>query len=285
MEQKYTKVFVTSKDGTVIGYRQMGHGPGIILLHGGANASQHFMKLGTYLSNDFTVYIPDRRGRGLSGTFGKNYEMKREMEDVDAIIKKTDAHNIFGLSSGALIALEAALNLPINKAALYEPPLDTDNTIIQILSFMKRFDKEISEGNVAAATATMVKDFGVQFGLPKIITGMPHPVLELIFKLYLNTERVKGDDVPFNVLIPSFHYDYALVDEEKDKLDKFEFVNAEVLLIGGTESPQFLKNTMKKLYKTLPHVEHLEISGLSHTGPLTTGDPELVANKLKKFFK
>jgi len=60
----------------------MGHGTGIILLYGGANASQHFMKLGTYLSNDFTVYILDKRGRGLSGTLGKNNEMKREMERI-----------------------------------------------------------------------------------------------------------------------------------------------------------------------------------------------------------
>jgi len=56
----------------------MGHGSGIILLYGGANASQHFHE--TYLSNDFTVYILDKRGRGLSGTLGKNNEMKREME-------------------------------------------------------------------------------------------------------------------------------------------------------------------------------------------------------------
>jgi len=37
-KQKYTKGFVTSRDGTRIGYRQMGTGPDIILLHGGAKA-------------------------------------------------------------------------------------------------------------------------------------------------------------------------------------------------------------------------------------------------------
>ncbi len=41
--QTYATSSVTSKDDTVIGYRQLGNGPGIILLHGGANASQHFM--------------------------------------------------------------------------------------------------------------------------------------------------------------------------------------------------------------------------------------------------
>lgn len=32
--QTYTTSSVTSKDGTTVGYRQMGSGPGIILMHG-----------------------------------------------------------------------------------------------------------------------------------------------------------------------------------------------------------------------------------------------------------
>ncbi len=55
-EKEYTKDSVISKDGTTIGYRQMGSGPGLILLHGGINASQHMMKLGTLLSDEYTVH-------------------------------------------------------------------------------------------------------------------------------------------------------------------------------------------------------------------------------------
>ena len=95
-EIEYTKNIVTSKDGTNIGYRQMGSGPGIILLHGGISSSQYFMKLGSALSDEFTVYIPDRRGRGLSGPFGNNYGLQREVEDLEAILKKTGAHYLFG---------------------------------------------------------------------------------------------------------------------------------------------------------------------------------------------
>ena len=85
-KQKYTTDSVISKDGTIIGYRQMGTGPGIILVHGGAKASQTLMKLGTTLSDEFTIYIPDRRGRGLSGPFGDDYGLQREVEDMDATI-------------------------------------------------------------------------------------------------------------------------------------------------------------------------------------------------------
>ena len=49
---------------------------------------QHFMTLGRELANNFTVYIPDHRGSGLSGPFGEDYSMQKEFEDIDAIIKK-----------------------------------------------------------------------------------------------------------------------------------------------------------------------------------------------------
>lgn len=64
---------VRSADGTTIGYRCGGSGPGLILVHGGMLASQHFTKLAAALSSDYTVHVPDRRGRGLSGPHGDDY--------------------------------------------------------------------------------------------------------------------------------------------------------------------------------------------------------------------
>jgi len=73
------------------------------------------MKLGKALSDVFTVYIPDRRGRGLSGPFGDNYNLQREVEDLDALLKKTGAHYLFGPSSGGIIVLETALKATNQK--------------------------------------------------------------------------------------------------------------------------------------------------------------------------
>src|ERR1035438_4734287 len=152
-KQKYTKGSVISKDGTIIGYRQMGSGPGIILLHGGGKSSQTLMRLGTALSDLFTIYIPDRRGRGLSGPFGDNYGLQKEVEDMDSLLKKTGAHFLFGASSGALIILQSSLILgSVNKIALYEPlvyvnkyEMDKFNEINQ------RVDQEISESKLTSA--------------------------------------------------------------------------------------------------------------------------------------
>lgn len=95
----YQKKSVTSKDGTTIGFRQLGHGPGVVILHGGALASQHYMKLGGALADEFTVYIPDRRGRGMSGPYGPHYSIQREDEDLGAIVTDTGAQYVFRSTS------------------------------------------------------------------------------------------------------------------------------------------------------------------------------------------
>ena len=39
--------FVKSADGTVISYKVIGKGPGLVIVHGGFRASQHYIKLAT----------------------------------------------------------------------------------------------------------------------------------------------------------------------------------------------------------------------------------------------
>ena len=253
---------VVSKDGTVIGYRQMGDGPGVILFHGGANASQSYSKLGADLSDAFTVYIPDRRGRGLSGPFGDNYSMRREVEDVDALLTETEAHNVFGLSSGGLIALQAALDLrSIRKAVINEPPLDVDNSIMTMLqSFMPRFDREIGEGKIADATVTLLKDFGALFlpgALQPVVNIAPRSVLAWLSREILrrDAKNVTGDNVPLEALIPTFHFDYQLVVEMQGTLESFEAVPADVLLLGASKSPAFFETYPRRIgrrYSTCP---------------------------------
>src|SRR5690348_4242592 len=65
-QEHYMTSSVTSKDGTTIGYRQLGHGPGVVLLHGAMESAQSHLQLAEALADTYTVYLPDRRGRGLS---------------------------------------------------------------------------------------------------------------------------------------------------------------------------------------------------------------------------
>ncbi|HMA34289.1 MAG TPA: alpha/beta hydrolase, partial [Chloroflexia bacterium] len=66
---RHTTGSVTSPDGTPIGYRQVGHGPGLVILHGAMSGGDHHMQLAAALADAHTVYLPDRRGRGQSGPY------------------------------------------------------------------------------------------------------------------------------------------------------------------------------------------------------------------------
>ena len=117
---------VTSKDGTKIAYEKKGQGPALILVDGALcyRAFGPMQSLAELLAPNFTVYTYDRRGRGESSN-GKPYSLEREVEDLDALVKAAGGSAyVYGISSGACLALEAALRLgmEISKLAMYEPP-------------------------------------------------------------------------------------------------------------------------------------------------------------------
>jgi len=87
----------------------LGKAQGLFWSTGGVKSSQDFMKLADALSTDFTLCVPDRRGRGFSGPQAEPYSVDREVEDMQALVAKTGAKFIFGLSAGALVALRKPL--------------------------------------------------------------------------------------------------------------------------------------------------------------------------------
>jgi pimeloyl-ACP methyl ester carboxylesterase len=276
---------VTSKDGTTIGYRQLGHGPGVVLLHGAMSSAHSHMQLAEALADAFTVYVPDRRGRGLSGPFGDEYSMQTEVDDVDALLSATGAHNVFGVSSGGLICLQAALTLPaIHKAAIYEPPFFVNGALP--LAELTRYDREIAQGQVAAALISGMK--AAQMG-PPIFNAMPRWLLERLTGMAMKSEEKKGSGgyVPMRALAPTLHYDFRLVAEMNEKLESFRAIRAEVLLLGGSKSPAYLKSALDALEKTLPHARRVDFPGLDHAAAVNAdrgGKPESVAQALRGFF-
>src|SRR5258708_2203272 len=119
-----------SKDGTPIAFDRIGNGPPVILVDGalcyrGMGQSGQLAEL---LAPYFTVFTYDRRGRGESGDTAP-YAVEREVEDIAALLSEGGgAACLWGMSSGAALALEAANRLAgIKKLALYEAPLIVDD--------------------------------------------------------------------------------------------------------------------------------------------------------------
>jgi pimeloyl-ACP methyl ester carboxylesterase len=290
VQEPYTISSVTSKDGTTIGYRQLGHGPALVLVQGAMGSAQNFMQLAGLLSDAFTVYIPDRRGRGLSPLpYSQDYSIQKDVEDVDALLAKTGAHSVFGLSSGALICLQAALTLPaIHKAAVYEPALFLKSS--EPTAFVTRFEQELAQGKVAAALVTAMK--GAQMG-PPIMSVMPRFLLESLTNRVMKGEEKEGSGeyLSMRELAPALQYDFEVVVEMSGKLESFRALQTEVLLLGGSKSPAYLEGALDALEQVLPHVARVEFPGLGHGSPWNydeqrnpDGKPEVVAQALRRFF-
>src|SRR5215475_14211805 len=122
---------VRSKDGTEIAYTRVGTGPPVILVDGALchRAMGPNTKLASLLSAHFTVFTYDRRGRGESGDRAP-YGVEREIEDLEAVIEAAGGRvGVYGISSGGVLALEAATRLSsIERLALYELPCVVDDT-------------------------------------------------------------------------------------------------------------------------------------------------------------
>ncbi|MEV4398168.1 alpha/beta hydrolase [Nonomuraea sp. NPDC049607] len=272
---------VLSADGTTIGYRRRGRGPGLILVHGAMQASQHFTKLAAALSTDFTVYVPDRRGRGLSGPHGADFSVMREVEDLQALVTATGASQIFGLSSGALVVLRTALTTPaLDRLALYEPPLSIDGSAP--MDWVPRYDHEVAAGKSASALVTALKGLDAE---PSLFSRIPRFALVPLLAI---GARLQGDgpadEVPVKALIPTQHYDMQVVREMADTITDYATLDARVLLLGGTKSADYLRLALRKLSETLPRARHIDLPGIGHSGPEDDGSPLVVAQALRDFF-
>jgi hypothetical protein len=120
---------VTSRDGTTIAFDRLGGGPPVVLVCGGSTDRMINAPLAQALASRLTVFNYDRRGRGDSGDT-LPYAIEREFEDLAAVIDAAGGEaSVYGTSSGAALAMEAAAEgLAITKLALWEPPyiLDKD---------------------------------------------------------------------------------------------------------------------------------------------------------------
>src|SRR5229473_8283721 len=154
---------VISKDGTPIAFDQSGQGPAIILVAGATATRLAEASLAAALAPHFTVFAYDRRGRGDSGDTAP-YSVEREVEDIEALIKEAGGSAfVFGISSGAALALEAAnRGLAIRQLALYEAPFIVDDSRPPIPNdFLARLDELISSKRRGDAVRLFMKLVGV----------------------------------------------------------------------------------------------------------------------------
>ena len=274
---------VVSADGTTIGYRRIGDGPAVIVVSGAMISSKSHLGLARALASSYTVYLPDRRGRGISGPYGANHCMDREVEDLSALIDHTGARRVFGVSVGALVCLGAARQRPdLTKLALYEPALVTDTSKPGFAT--DRLDRELAAGRMAAALVTGMHEAHLA---PPAVKAIPRFVMERLTALAMKAEERKAgpDDATMRALAPTLRYDFALINEVAGSADLFEDIDTAVLLLGGSKSDAFFSASLEVLERSLPHATRIELPDLDHGGSTDRdGDPDAIAALLDPFF-
>jgi pimeloyl-ACP methyl ester carboxylesterase len=279
--KRFTTGSVISRDGIVIGYRQIGQGPALLLLHGGLNAGQHLMPLAEELSDAFTVYVPDRRGRGLSPYSGEN-TLAKERDDIEALVAHTGGERIFGHSVGGIVTLFVAHACKsIRKVAVYDPPFSTNGSVP--VQWFPRCLHEIQKGKTADALVTALKGMKVA---PPLFRWLPRFGLIPLMKWMsaADSKNVKDGFMSTTDIIPTLKMDIPLILEAENTLSSLARLDTDTLLLCGSKTPGYLKLALGALERTLPHARTMQLRGLDHVGPSSEGDPKRVAVELRRFF-
>jgi pimeloyl-ACP methyl ester carboxylesterase len=253
---------VTSNDGTKIAYDKRGTGPAVILVDG-ALCHRSFGPmpgLSELLAPQFTVYNYDRRGRGDSSDT-QPYALAREIEDIKALIDEAGGSAfVFGTSSGACLALEAAIQLgsKITKLAMYEPPYNSDKAAQQA---WKEYKKELNELLAADRRRDAAALFMKSVGTPDDqIDGMRQSPMWPMFE----------------AVAPTLAYDAAALGEDRSvPVKKAAQVAMPALVMNGTVIP-FMLDTARALANATPHAQHRTLEGQSHDVNLEVLAPVLV---------
>jgi pimeloyl-ACP methyl ester carboxylesterase len=259
---------VHSKDGTPIAFDRSGQGPALILVDGALcyRASGPSKPLAALLTEHFTVFIYDRRGRGDSGDTAP-YAVEREVEDIEALINEAGGSAfVYGVSSGAALALEAANHgLAVRKLALYEPPFIVDDSRPPIpADFLARLKESIAANRRSGAVKLFLKLVGV----PSMFVAMM-PLLPAWSKL-----KAVAHTLPYDITI--------VQDNQRGKplpATRWTAATVPTLVMDGGKSPAWMRHGAKALADVLPNATLRTLDGQTHMVK-----PEALAPVLVEFF-
>jgi pimeloyl-ACP methyl ester carboxylesterase len=260
---------VTSKDGTTIAFDQSGQGPAIILVDGALQYrafDQGMAQLADLLAQHFTVIHYDRRGRGDS-TDTQPYALEREIEDIEALIDEAGGSAfVYGISSGAALAMEAAIKLgdKVKKLAMYEAPYNDDETAQQAWrEYTQQLGKLLEAGRRGDAV-----------GLFMMLVGATAE----------DVEGIRQDPMwpLWEAVAPTLAYDHiaALGEDASVPTERATSVTVPTLVMNGSESFPFMHVTAVALANAIPHAQHRTLEGQTHEV-----SSEALAPVLVEFFK
>jgi pimeloyl-ACP methyl ester carboxylesterase len=256
---------VTSRDGTQIAWTRSGNGPPLVLSPGLTGHHKVWDAMLSTLEPRFSVYTFDRRGRGDSGDADPNtFDIAREADDLLALLEAIgEPAHLFGHSSGAINALEAALRAEqLLTLQLYEPPF--------------RVDREHVPRD-AYARVKALHDAGDREG-----------VVELFLREEIGLTPAQIDEIrPTPAWERRVAIAHIFTREIRGVLDyvfepaRFTTLQTPTLLILGSDSPPQFRPTIEALHSALPNSRIVVMPGQQHNAPAT--GPEQLTGVMLRF--
>ncbi|BCB77801.1 alpha/beta hydrolase [Phytohabitans flavus] len=258
-----------SADGTVIAFDAWGEGEPLVIIDG-ATAYPAInpinAELGGLLDGAFRTYAYDRRGRGDS-TDTAPYAIEREIEDIAALIEVAGAPaTVFGWSSGAVLALDAAAaGLKIKRLVLFEPPFVVDDSRPPLpADYVERLDAAVAAGRPGDAAAIFMTD--AAGAAPEDLAGIREsefwPVLEAVAPTIAYDGRIMGTTMSGNPL----------------PRDRWAAVTVPTLVMHGTNTFPAMIPAARALAELLPTATLRQVEGEQHSAP-----PAVLAAELRAF--
>ena len=255
---------VVSKDGTVIAFDLSGKGPAVILVTGALTTRADWSHLAACLAPHFSVFAYDRRGRGESGDTAP-YAVEREVEDLDALLTEAGGSAfVFGHSSGAALALEAAAQLgeKVTKLAMYEAPYNDEREAkLAWRAYLQQLTEALAADRRGDAVALFMQYVGMPAEQIKAMRQAPTwPQLEAI--------------------APTLAYDHTAIlgKDGSVPIERAAHVLVPTLVMNGGASYPFMYETARALSKAMPHAQLRTLEGQTHEV-----DPKVLAQALVEF--
>jgi pimeloyl-ACP methyl ester carboxylesterase len=238
---------VVSADGTRIAFDRIGAGPPLLLLPGALCDRNTFAPLARLLAPDFEVFDVDRRGRGDSGDTAP-YAVAREVEDIAAVIEAAGGRAaVFGHSSGAALALEAAASgLPVSRLVLFEPPYQLDPAENrQSTDLADRYAALVAAGRRGDAVELFMSVVGLP---PEAIAGARSQPF---------WSSVEG-------IAHTLAYDASVMGDGTLPAARAAAVAVPTLVVDGGASPPWAGRSAEALVATIPNATRQTIPGQDH---------------------
>jgi pimeloyl-ACP methyl ester carboxylesterase len=245
---------VQSADGVLIAFERSGSGPDLIVVTGAFNDRTSSRPLAGVLAADFTVYAFDRRGRGDSED-GDSYAIDREAADLAAVAAAAGGSPlVYGHSSGASVALEAAARgVGMRALAVYEPPYGTNSTF----ELADELEHLAATGQDSEAAERFLRHTGLSAETLEQMRAAP----------YWEHMAAFAHTLPYDMRLASV------------PIPGLSEVGAPVLALAGGASPAWARDGAEAIGAAAPGGRSLILPGQTHAVA-----PEVLVPVLREFF-